>query len=223
LSVTDRRIAGARLERTMVEASRAAEYLDARKLSTLTGVQASEFASVCLKELVDNALDACESDGVVPEVDVEVTDFDGVIGLTVSDNGPGIPPELVERILDYSVFVSDKAAYRSPTRGAQGNALKTIIGIPYALGSREPIVIEARGVRHVIKPWIDPAGGVRIDYTTEEVAEEEGTRTSLTITPGYDVPEDRLQEFHPRHWLRSFAAFNPQATFSYQGKSASSR
>ena len=141
-----------KLERTTFETSRAAEYFDARKLSTLTGVQASEFASVCLKELVDNALDACETVGVAPEIDVDVTDLDGVIGLTVSDNGPGIPPELVERVLDYSVFVSDKAAYRSPTRGAQGNALKTIIGIPYSLGSHEPVIIEARGVRHVIEP-----------------------------------------------------------------------
>ncbi len=223
MSVTDRRItSGPRLVRTMFEASRAAEYFDARKLSTLTGVEASEFASVCLKELVDNALDACETEGVAPEVAVDVTDLEGVIELTVSDNGPGIPPGLVERVLDYSVFVSDKAAYRSPTRGAQGNALKTIIGIPYALGSREPIIIEARGVRHVIKPWIDPAGEVRIDYTTEEVAEREGTRASLTITPGYGIPEDRVQDFDPLHWLRSFAAFNPHATFSYQGKSDSS-
>jgi DNA topoisomerase VI subunit B len=212
-----------KLERTTFETSRAAEYFDARKLSTLTGVQASEFASVCLKELVDNALDACETAGVAPEIDVDVTDLEGVIELTVSDNGPGIPPELVERVLDYSVFVSDKAAYRSPTRGAQGNALKTIIGIPYSLGSHEPVIIEARGVRHVIEPGIDPAGEVRIDYTTGEIAEAEGTRTRLTITPGYDVPEDRVQDFDPLHWLRSFAAFNPHATFSYQGKSASSK
>jgi DNA topoisomerase VI subunit B len=200
----------------MFEASRAAEYFDARKLSTHTGVESTEFASVCLKELVDNALDACETERVAPEIDVEVTYGEGVLSLTVSDNGPGVPPELVERILDYSVFVSDKAAYRSPTRGAQGNALKTVIGIPYALGSREPIIIEARGVRHVIKPWIDPAGEVRIDYTTEDIPEEEGTRTSLTITPGLGIPEMHMQDFHPLHWLRSFAAFNPHATFSYQ-------
>jgi hypothetical protein len=42
LSVTDRRITRPRLERTIFEASRAAEYFDARKLSTLTGVQVSE-------------------------------------------------------------------------------------------------------------------------------------------------------------------------------------
>ena len=48
----------ARLQRTTFEVSRASEYFDARQLSALTGVAQTEFASVCIKELVDNALDA---------------------------------------------------------------------------------------------------------------------------------------------------------------------
>src|SRR5215213_1698306 len=131
----------AKLERTTFESSRTAEYFDARQLSTLTGVPASEFASVCLKELLDNALDACETAGVAPKATVTVESegaASGAIRIRISDNGPGIPSEVVRKVLNYNVRVSDKAAYRSPTRGAQGNALKTVIGIPYALGSREP-------------------------------------------------------------------------------------
>ena len=56
----------AKLERTTFSASRAAEYFDARQLSTLTGVSTDEFANVVLKELVDNSLDACEM-AVVPQ------------------------------------------------------------------------------------------------------------------------------------------------------------
>jgi DNA topoisomerase VI subunit B len=112
-----------KLERTTFEVSRASEYFDARQLSTLTGVAQTEFASVCLKELVDNALDACETAGVDPVVGVEVERDDETIRLTVSDNGPSIPPEVVRKVLDFSIRVSDKAAYRSPTRGVQGNAL----------------------------------------------------------------------------------------------------
>lgn len=118
----------------MFEASRAAEYFDARQLSTLTGVPQEQFASVCLKELIDNSLDACETAQVAPEVGVEVEREDGVLRLSISDNGPGIPPEVVRKVLDYSIRVSDKAAYRSPTRGAQGNALKTVIGFPTRSG-----------------------------------------------------------------------------------------
>lgn len=195
-----------KLQRTTFESSRAGEYFDARQLSALTGVPQGEFASVCLKELIDNSLDACETEGVAPEVGVEVEQEDGVLRLSVSDNGFGIPPEVVRKVLDYSIRVSDKAAYRSPTRGAQGNALKTIIGIPYALGSREPIVVVARGVQHTIRPWVDPAGEVRVPHSEVPVASLAGTRVSLEIP-------DKEQDFDPLHWVRSFAAFNPYATF----------
>jgi DNA topoisomerase VI subunit B len=83
---------------------------------------------VVLKELVDNALDACEEAGIAPEVAVRV----GAHGITVIDNGPGIPPAVIENILDFSVRVSSREAYISPCRGAQGNALKTIIAMPFA-------------------------------------------------------------------------------------------
>jgi DNA topoisomerase VI subunit B len=220
LSVTDRRINPQLLERTAFGSSREAEYFDARQLSALTGVSQDEFANVCLKELIDNALDASETAGVAPEISIDVRVEEGVIQLAVSDNGPGIPPEVVRKVLNYSIRVSDKAAYRSPTRGAQGNALKTIIGIPYSLGVRESIVITARGVRHTINPWIDPAGLVRISHTEDPTGEEEGTSVSLQITPGYDVPENHLQDFQPVHWVRSFAAFNPHATFRYKVKAS---
>jgi DNA topoisomerase VI subunit B len=228
-----------KLERTTFEVSRAAEYFDARQLSALTGVPANQLASVCLKELVDNSLDACETARVAPVVNVKVGTADGLIRLQVSDNGPGIPPEVVHKVLDYAIRVSDKAAYRSPTRGAQGNALKTVVGIPYALGGEEPLVVRARGVTHSITPWVDPGGHVHIDRVSS-AADTEGTTVSLAIPTGdlgpwqqgYAVergavardPSGRvIQEFDPVHWCRSFAAFNPHATVSYQGNSGDSK
>jgi DNA topoisomerase VI subunit B len=44
---------------------------------------------VLLKELLDNSIDAAEDAGIPPAVQVTV---DGQ-ALTVTDNGPGIPPE----------------------------------------------------------------------------------------------------------------------------------
>jgi hypothetical protein len=125
----------------------------------------------------------------------------------------------VRKVLDYNIRVSDKAAYRSPTRGAQGNALKTVIGIPYALGSHEPLVVEAQGASHRIKPWVDPAGTVHFDYASAEMLlEAGGTTVSLEMPSGRMVDEDNYfaQDFDPLHWVRSFAAFNPHATLSYQ-------
>ena len=53
---------------------------------------------------------------VAPEIAISVDDR----GLTVQDNGPGIPPEVVAGILDFAVRVSSREAYVSPCRGAQG-------------------------------------------------------------------------------------------------------
>ena len=69
----------------------------------------------------------------------------------MTDNGAGITPATVADLCDFNVLVSDKARYRGPTRGAQGNALKTLLGIPYALGVAEPVVIESAGVRHELR------------------------------------------------------------------------
>jgi DNA topoisomerase VI subunit B len=77
-------------------------------------------------------------------------------GITVEDNGPGIPPDVVEDILDFSVRVSSREAYVSPTRGAQGNALKTIVAMPFALqGEHGRVEIEARGLHHTINFSVD--------------------------------------------------------------------
>jgi DNA topoisomerase VI subunit B len=203
-----------KLERTTFETSRAGEYFDSRQLSALTGVAPNQFASVILKESIDNGLDACEMEGVPPKIDIEVRTDQGAIYLTISDNGPGIPPEVVRKILDYNVRVSDKAAYRSPTRGAQGNAMKSIISIPYTLGSREPVIIRARGVRHEMAPSVDPAGHVHFDYSSSPEVTE-GTTISLVI-PARDSSGGTTQELDALHWVRSFAAFNPHATLCYQ-------
>ena len=72
----------------------------------------------------------------------------------------GISPEVVERVLNFFTRTSDKANYVRPTRGAQGNALKTVLAIPYVPNGDLPITvtIEAQGLRHVITVATDKRG-----------------------------------------------------------------
>jgi DNA topoisomerase 6 subunit A-like protein/histidine kinase/DNA gyrase B/HSP90-like ATPase len=193
------------LERTTFETSRAAEYFTVRELQAQTGQPRERFAAVALKELVDNALDACETAGIAPSIGIEIAMEPTVMQMTVADNGAGITPETVRRILHFQTRTSDKAVYRSPTRGAQGNALKTVLGLPCALGLREPVLIEAQGVRHRILAWIDPAGELRLQYDEEVIPATPGTRITLP------VPADG-QDFDPPCWARAFALFNPHAS-----------
>src|SRR5947209_2276153 len=82
-----------------------------------------------LKELIDNALDACETARVAPSIRVVVEDD----ALGVQDNGPGLPVSILEHSLDYSIRVSDKVHYVSPTRGQLGNALKCVWAAPFVI------------------------------------------------------------------------------------------
>jgi DNA topoisomerase VI subunit B len=188
------------LARTTFETSRAAEYFTPHELQAQTGQPASRFVEVVIKELLDNALDAAETAGARPIIALDVTyNNDDVTEIRVRDNGPGIPPETVQRILDFSTRTSDKAAYRAPTRGAQGNALKTVLGI----GTQDGVVIEARGVRHRIRAWTDPAGEVRINHTVESCRRTRGTAVIVSVPVVGEVDADR--------WAREFALVNPHA------------
>jgi hypothetical protein len=134
----------AALERTMFRTSRLLEFCSRKELVAQTGHEPDAWPLVVLKELVDNALDACEEAGVPPEIGVQVEPG----AITVVDNGPGMPPETVTDILDFSSRVSSREAYVAPDRGAQGNALKTILAMPFVLdGEAGHVEICAHGLR----------------------------------------------------------------------------
>jgi len=102
-----------------------------------------------------------------------------------------------------------------------------VVGIPYALGSRKALAIVARGgTKHVIQPSIDPAGNLHIAHSErDEDSWAGGTSVDVPVVPELVIDpalEHLVQDFHPQHWVRSFAAFNPHATLSYQAKGAGS-
>jgi DNA topoisomerase VI subunit B len=141
-----------RLKRETFRTSRLLDFCGKKELIAQTGHPLSAWPLVVLKELLDNALDAAEDARISPSVQVTVNDQ----GITVSDNGPGIPTETIEGVLDFAVRVSNREAYVSPTRGAQGNALKTIVAMPFALhGEEGKIEIVARDKMHAITMRVD--------------------------------------------------------------------
>lgn len=193
--------------------SRASEYFDARELEAQTGRPRSDFAPrVVPKELIDNALDAAESAGRAPVVEVRAEFTVEGLRLHVADNGDGIAPAVVEHILDFETRTSDKAAYRAPARGAQGNALKTVVGIPCALGAaRADLGIDAAGIRHTIAAWVDPAQAVRVDHTRSASARTAGTAVEVLLPdrPFGDARMIRALAF-------DYATLNPHASVRFR-------
>ncbi len=164
------------LERRHFSTSRLLDFLSRKELIAQTGHQVREWPLVCLKELMDNALDACEEAGIAPRISIEVDDTT----LTVSDNGPGIPASVIESVLDYSIRVSSREAYVSPSRGAQGNALKTLVAMPFVLTGGGSVYVESLGIRHEIKIAVDRIRQVpKIDHVQTKSDVTIGTKITI--------------------------------------------
>jgi len=168
---------GPQLDRATFTTSRLLDFFSEKELTAQTGHAPRQWPLVILKELVDNSLDNCEEVGVPPEVEVTVDET----GITVADNGGGMPAETVAGVLDYSVRVSSREAYIAPDRGAQGNALKTIVAMPFVLdGSTGRLTVTAQGVRHVIDVSVDPIRQAPvIVHTRHPAAVGKGTRVTV--------------------------------------------
>ncbi len=199
-----------RLKRTIFETSRLLEYFTERELRYQTGRPPIEWPIVIVKELVDNALDACEDAGIAPEITVTIADNT----ITVTDNGPGIATETLIRILDFATRTSDKEAYVSPTRGAQGNALKTVLAIPYVSSVEEPkvghVTVTGQGTRHDLTITTDL---LRQEPRIDHRQTSGGGVTSVGVTLDYRgiLAGGEGADFYK--WLQSYVLFNPHATF----------
>lgn len=102
-----------------------------------------------LKEAVDNSLDACEQEGILPELSILVkrkgkgaSKNTDLILIEVEDNGPGIEPELLPKVFG-EYLASSKFGRGQCTRGQQG------IGISAAVTWAQ--LTNAKGVRVISK------------------------------------------------------------------------
>jgi DNA topoisomerase VI subunit B len=144
-----------KIERVAFTTSRLMEFCTEKELVAQTGHESDKWPLVVVKELMDNGLDHCEEVEIAPVIKVAITTGKGrkPTRIVVADNGRGIPPETITGIIDYNIRVSSREAYISPTRGRQGNALKTILPMAYVLGreNKGETWIEARGIKHRIQ------------------------------------------------------------------------
>jgi DNA topoisomerase VI subunit B len=155
------------------------EYFDAKELSMQLGAEPRRWGVVLIKELVDNALDACESARVAPEIGITLH----ANGFIVEDNGPGMSEDLITRSLDYDTRISDKMYYISPSRGQLGNALKCLWAAPYAVHEANPghVDVVSRGRRHRVAATVDRiAQEPHIEHTiADDPICKNGTRVTV--------------------------------------------
>jgi DNA topoisomerase VI subunit B len=211
------------LKRATFTTNRALEFFTESELRTQIGYGRKMWPAVIAKELIDNALDACETAGVSPIITIRL-DADA---LTVSDNGAGLPTTTIQQSLDYTKRVSDKKHYISPTRGQLGNALKCVWAVPFVISGNsygkvevtscgEHRVIEVRLNRVSQQPDINLASspsvqsGTSIKVCWPEIACE---LTELEMLDLYNAPFQTIL----KSLVAGFAAMNPHAEFRLVG------
>jgi DNA topoisomerase-6 subunit B len=95
-----------------------------------------------VREAVDNALDACEEAGILPEISVQVHDRRRHFVVVVEDNGPGIVENQIARIFGKLLYGS-KFHKLSQSRGQQGMGISAA-GMYAQLTTGKPLHIISR-------------------------------------------------------------------------------
>ncbi len=96
-----------------------------------------------IKEAVDNALDACEESGILPDIYIRIQRTGGeVVRIVVEDNGPGIIPEQIPYVFGKLLYGSRFHQIRQ-SRGQQGIGISAAVlyaqlttGMPAVIVSR---------------------------------------------------------------------------------------
>jgi len=144
-----------------ITSSSTAEYFS-KNLQQVGFSSQTKAVLTTLKEAVDNALDACEEEGVLPEVHVEVEKIGpgtlkgaDQIRVRVEDNGPGIDPDDVVKVFG-EYLASSKFGRGRCSRGQQGigiSAATTWAQMTNASGAK--VITKTKNMRMALSASIE--------------------------------------------------------------------
>jgi len=168
-----------------------------------------------IKEAVDNALDACEEAGILPEIIVEVTDLGNErFKVAVEDNGPGIVKEQVANIFARLLYGS-KFHKIGQTRGQQGIGISACVMYGQLTTGKAAKVISKTGKTaqaNYMEIKLDTKTNAP-DIQHEKVIDwpkDHGTRIEIDIEATYQRGLRSIDEY-----LKQTAITNPHTTIIY--------
>jgi DNA topoisomerase-6 subunit B len=162
----------------------------------------------CVKEAVDNALDACEEAGILPDV---VVKLEAVANgepappasqatrfrITVTDNGPGIVRQQIPRIFAKLLYGSKFHRLRM-SRGQQGIGISAA-GMYAQLTTGKPVRIISRtgGPAHYFEVQIDTKKNEPRILETKQIAWEppRGTQVTMEVEGRYQKGRASVDEY----------------------------
>src|SRR5213592_4113207 len=181
----------------------------------------------CVKEAVDNALDAAEEAGILPDVlvNVEVAAADGApppppsqatrFRVTVFDNGPGIVRQQIPPIFAKLLYGSKFHRLRM-SRGQQGIGISAA-GMYAQLTTGKPVQIisrtGARAAAHYFEVQIDTKKNEPRIFENKKIEWEHqrGTQVAMEIDGRYQKGRASVDEY-----LEQVAIANPHVQLVYR-------
>jgi DNA topoisomerase-6 subunit B len=181
----------------------------------------------CVKEAVDNALDAAEEAGILPEVlvNVEVAATNGApppspsqatrFRVTITDNGPGIVRQQIPPIFAKLLYGSKFHRLRM-SRGQQGIGISAA-GMYAQLTTGKPVQIisrtGARTAAHYFEVQIDTKKNEPRIFENKKIdwEHQRGTQVALEIDGRYQKGRASVDEF-----LEQVAIANPHVRLVYR-------
>lgn len=179
----------------------------------------------CVKEAVDNSLDACEEAGILPDVTVKLeTVVEGStpvtpsqatrFRVTVTDNGPGIVRAQVPRIFAKLLYGSKFHRMRM-SRGQQGIGISAA-GMYGQLTTGKPVkVISRTGPRataHYFEVQIDTKKNEPLVHENKQIEwrQPQGTEVAIEVEGRYQKGRTSVDE-----WLEQTSIANPHVRLVY--------
>lgn len=169
-----------------------------------------------VKEAVENALDACEEAGILPEIAVQIHNrYGGKWRVVVEDNGPGIVEGQIARIFGKLLYGS-KFHKLSQSRGQQGMGISAAgmygqltVGKPLHIISR----IEGNELANELYVSIDTAKNRPDIHKKKQLKWDRahGTRVSIEMEGLYQKGPHSIEVY-----LKQSAIANPHATVVFQ-------
>jgi DNA topoisomerase-6 subunit B len=163
----------------------------------------------CVKEAVDNALDACEEAGILPDVSVrlEVVSNGEPLApsqaskfrITVTDNGPGIIRQHIPRIFAKLLYGSKFHRMRM-SRGQQGIGISAA-GMYGQLTTGKPVKIisrtGSRAAAHFFEVQIDTKKNEPLVHENKQIEWEQtrGTQVALEVEGKYQKGRASVDEW----------------------------
>ncbi|WP_302080039.1 DNA topoisomerase VI subunit B [Salinibaculum rarum] len=162
-----------------------------------------------VKEAVDNALDATEEAGILPDIYVEIEEAGDYYRLVVEDNGPGITKEQIPKIFGKLLYGS-RFHKREQNRGQQGIGISAAV-LYSQLTSGKPAKITSRTQGSTEAEYFE----LIIDTDTNEPEISKESTTSWERPHGTRIELEMEGNMRARQQLHDYikhtAVVNPHA------------